>query len=175
MPRRFQPKKSFRQTLVDNKKALDMYAALSGRPTPHESDFVVNDKRQRGPTDQATSEAGVMSEVKMLLGIHPKVLLAVRQNSGAAGYQDQHGHYVPVWFYNIVRCPEAMTITDWWGFLYIDKTPVPFAIECKNRKWLYKATDREVRQKAFIDMVIDCGGRGGFVRSAEEAQRVIEC
>jgi hypothetical protein len=117
-------------------------------------------------------EGIVISAVGDLLRAHPRVLLAVRQNSGALPY-DKDGRPVPIWFYKLVRRPEEeITITDYWGFL---RDARPFAIECKRQSWKWPASpsDRELKQRAFIHMIEALGGVGGFVCSVDQAQALL--
>ena len=130
-------------------------------------------KRERAAPDADLAEAGVMREVRELLQVHPDVLFAVRQNSGAASYEAASGKWAPVKFYEIVRCPEQMTIVDWWGLF---KDGRLWAIETKHRRWKMpeNPTIREIRQANFICMIQEMGGRAGFATSAEDARRIIE-
>lgn len=128
---------------------------------------------KRGPRTTSTSddtEAPVLRAVGDLLAVHPKVFFAVRQNSGSLPYQAADGRAIPIWFYRLLRKPEAMTITDYWGFL-TDRRP--FAFECKRPSWAHPRTDREIKQWAFINMIVKAGGVGSFVRSADEVQALL--
>ena len=147
-------------------------AAAEERTRPKE-------KRQRGPVNADMSEAGVMREVKELLAVHPNVLFAVRQNSGAASYEAVSGKFAPVRFYQIVRTPVEMTIVDWWGFISVSDIKkiwyIPFALECKRRDWKLINSDRRANdQDSFLRMIRAIGGRAGFARSAEEARKILE-
>ena len=72
--------------------------------------------------------------------------------------------------YRIVRAPEDMTITDFWGLL---KDGRMFALEAKRPSWKGLHTPREVRQAKFINLVLAAGGIGGFVRSSIEAENLL--
>lgn len=114
-------------------------------------------------------EAPVLKAVGELLAVHPKILLAVRQNSGALPYE-RAGRAVPVWFYKFARRPEPMTLVDYCGFL---KDGRPFAIECKRPGWKRPTTERENRQQAYMQMIAAIRGISGFVRSADEANALL--
>lgn len=127
--------------------------------------------KTRGPRiDHEDLEKHVISAVGELLSLHPKVLLAVRQNTGSLPY-DREGKPVPIWFYKLLRTPEEMTVTDFWGLLRDGR---PLALEAKRPSWKWSGDDRELKQRAFIQMVEAIGGVGGFVRSAEEAQAILQ-
>lgn len=134
----------------------------AGRPAP---------KRERMSPNPENAEAGVMQDVADLLRLHPQVLFAVRQNAGAMAYEDKAGHFRPIWFYQWVRQPRKMRITDFWGYTRDGK---PFAIEAKRRDWKTPNGQREEEQEAFLDFIRSLGGRSGFARNVDEAKRIIE-
>jgi len=163
-------RKSLRERKLEVNKAFDHWGAMFGKPEVAERlKHEIAPKRERAAPDPNDSEAPVLAAVWDLLASHPQVLLAVRQNSGGAVYE-RDGREIPVWFYKLVRKPSEMTFTDYWGFMRDGR---PFAIECKRPSWKDPRTDREKRQQAFIEMVEAIGGRGGFVRSVDEAMRCI--
>jgi len=47
------------------------------------------------------------------------------------------------------------------------------AVECKREGWIFKGTEREVKQKNFIDFVIFQGGIAGFATSVEDFKKII--
>jgi hypothetical protein len=102
-----------------------------------------------------------------LLAHHPKVLFAVRQNSGMS----QNASGTPIWFYRWVRSRTKMRVTDFWGLLTDGRM---FALEAKNRLWKAPSGEREMEQQAFLTAIREAGGVAGFVTSAEQAQRIIE-
>lgn len=129
-------------------------------------------KPKRGPRLQTGTdiEAPVLAAVGDLLAVHPRVLLAVRQNGGAIPYQNAAGRLIPVWFYRLLRKPEPVRITDYWGFLVSGK---PFAIECKKPSWREPDGDRELEQSAYIDLIKRCGGIGAFVTDADQVNELL--
>ena len=117
-------------------------------------------------------EADVIKGVGQLLNVHPKVLFAVRQNTGAMPYMNNMGKSIPVWFYKIVKTPERITIVDYWGFL-ADKRP--FAFECKRPSWTGKTLDeRELRQQVFLHIIKSLGGISGFVTDASQVVEMLK-
>ena len=109
-------------------------------------------KRKYTRHEHAETEAPVIDAVGDLLWKHPRVLFAVRQNSGAAGY---------VQFHKIVRQPEGVKVKmpDYWGIL-TDRRII--AIECKRPAWNGIANEREESQAAFLGMIRGLGGIGIF-------------
>lgn len=160
MRRALKRQPTLRERLAQNNAADRYYAASFGKPPAFQS--VISEKRTRAAPDPEDSEAPVLAAVGELLHYHPQVLLAVRQNSGAAFTPDG----APIWFFKIVRSPPEITITDFWGFLRDGR---PFALEAKRPSFRAPRTERELKQQAFIHMIESIGGIGGFVRSAEEA------
>lgn len=125
----------------------------------------------RGPrVDHADLEKHVLSAVGDLLVAHPKVLLAVRQNTGGTQYEGSDGRAHSMWFYRLIRTPDEMTITDYWGFLRDGR---PMAIECKKPSWKWSGDEREKKQRAFIHMIESIGGVGGFVRGVDETMSIL--
>lgn len=180
-------KKKWRPSFADHKRSVN--AALDFLGLPEDIRNKVAPRRVKRADNgsavdidavhgklKAPLEATVVSAVAELLAVHPLVLFAVRQNSGAASYEAASGKYAPVYFYKFVRWPERMTITDFWGFMIRPGATEyrPLAIECKRPGWKRPTDERERRQEAFIQMVRKAGGAGGFVTSADEAQQVLE-
>ena len=115
-------------------------------------------------------EAPVVAAIAELLAVHPLVLFAVRQNSGAASYEASTGRYAPVHFYRILTHRDV-TIVDFWG---ITKDGRMLAIEAKAPGWIRPHGDREFKQANFLSLVHNCGGRSGFATNADAAKRIIE-
>ena len=121
------------------------------------------------PTKPRKLEAPVVAAIADLLAVHPRVLFAVRQNTGAASYEAKSGKYAPVFFYRILT-RQDVTITDFWGLLRDGR---PFAIEAKAPGWKAPRDDRERRQYMFLSLIRNCGGISGFATSAEEANAIL--
>lgn len=173
--RRREGRLSLRERLERNQRAICFRAGVPYHENELQKSLPPKRDRVRRPVDQqpvVPLEKEVLAAVGDLLESHPQVLLAIRQNSGAMPYES-HGRLVPVWFYKILRRPEDLTIVDYWGFLRSGK---PFAMECKRADWKGPSpTDkREMKQQAFIRMIECIGGVGGFVRSADEAQAILQ-
>ena len=169
-------RKSLRDILLENQAANKFYQAMLGGETPPQVIKIPDAPKKRilreNPIgEQDYSESGVLKEISELLAKHPKVLIAVRQNSGATSYENTAGKTIPLWFYRWIRRPEDMTIVDFWGFTTDFK---PFAIEAKNRKWKKCSDKRELNQLAYIKQIISFGGRAGFATCLEDAISILK-
>lgn len=158
-------------SLQDQKRKVNAALELLGVPIRNE----IRPKKERASNGSGAStgalEKDVLHAVGQFLAVHPRVLLAVRQNSGAAQYE-ANGKAIPIWFYKLVKhAGEAdITITDYWGFLRDGR---PFALECKRESWRTVSGDREKKQQAFIHLIEAIGGRGGFVRNVKDAEEIL--
>ena len=167
-------RKSLRDTIADNAKAMDAYAALSGKPTPQGykelTAHIIKPKVARAAPKPSgvPLEADVSKAIAQLLAAHPNVKFAVRQNSGAAYLPGKNGASVPVWFWKFAkRGSMEMRITDYWGMMQDGRM---FAIEVKRPGWTKPKDQREREQANFIEAV----GLGGFVTCVEDAQRILK-
>ncbi len=165
-------KPTLQDTMEANAKAMRGLCALGGKQMPSELEAPdrkpVKVRAAPTPSDPTQLEAAVIREIAELLGNHPKVLFAVRQNSGAAEIGG-----VPIWFYRWARRRGVeMTLTDYWGCLTDGRM---FAIEAKRRSWTRVSDKREEMQQAFINVVISAGGVGGFAVSGEQARNILDC
>ena len=167
-------KPSRREQIIKTNAAFRFLGALTGKDaspllTP------VPELRQRGAVNLDLAEAGVMQDIADLLRVHPEVLFAVRQNAGAMAAEGADGRLRPIWFYQWVRQPRKMRITDFWGFLRCGK---PFAVEAKRRDYSGPSgqaeTLRHEEQEAFLNFIISLGGRAGLARNVDEAKRIID-
>ena len=167
-------RKSLRDTLATNNASDRYYAAMAGK-SPAFQAAIAPKRAYTKRTASDDLEAAVSIEVGQVLATHPNVIFAVRQNTGAADMVGKGGKVYPVWFYRWVRCDGEITITDYWGFMFSPaRFVVPFALECKRRDWCWSGIEREKQQRGFIDKIIDFGGRGGFVTSAEQALAILK-
>lgn len=163
-------KKPLRDTLRENQRGLDAWAAAYGKPQSVQ--IAVKPKREIvNHTDATELEASVISEVSSLLAKHPSVLFAVRQNSGAAFLKGRDGKEMPVWFYKCITSPEKMRISDFWGILRDGRI---FGFECKRRNWNKPTDTREFEQWAFLTMIANSGGIGRFVTCAEDVLEALK-
>ncbi len=172
MTMKLKRKPTLRETLQATEKAMRFHAAMSGKPFAEE--FAAPAVKERKPvqtrqmSDANELEAAVMREVATVVAKHPRVLFAVRQNSGGA--YDQHG--VPIFFYRLLRMNgKDFTLVDVWGLTTSGKF---FAIEAKRRNWTKISNDRERKQNEFIEIVKSVGGVGGFVTSGEMALSILD-
>lgn len=124
----------------------------------------IKPKRERAAPRQL--EAPVVAAISELLAVHPKVLFAVRQNTGSASYEAASGKYVPVQFYRKLTHGKEVTITDFWGFL---KDGRMLAVEAKAPGFTgpRKSDDREMAQLRFLQLVRSVGGIALFADSAQ--------
>ena len=114
----------------------------------------------------APKESEVVSAISQLLARHPRVLIALRMNSGMASYNAAaDGAYQPVWFHKFLRSPVKMRMPDFIGFL-IDGRPL--AIEAKRPMWTKPRDDREREQEAFLMAIRGIKGIGIFATSADQ-------
>jgi len=161
------PRKTLRETLLENRKAEQSWANAFGTTLRDDLETIADKRSNSKRMADDDREESVMREVSALLAHHPKVLFAVRQNSGMS----QNASGTPIWFYRWARSRTKMRVTDFWGLLTDGRM---FALEAKNRLWKAPSGEREWEQKAFLYAISCAGGVSGFVTSAEQAQRIIE-
>ena len=166
-------RKPLRETMAENAKVMDMYAKLSGHPTPASyTALTMHGRPQKAPRavpkpSGIPLEADVSKAVAQLLAVHPNVKFAVRQNSGAAYLPGKNGASVPVWFWKFVkRSGIEMRVTDYWGMLQDGRM---VSIEVKRPGWKKPTDQREREQANFIGAV----GFGGFVTCVEDAEKLL--
>ena len=160
-----------------NARIINFYAAATGKPGVPEP----APKRERAaPTAPPDGgEAPVLAAIAQLLAVHPLVVMALRCNSGAAQREVAPGRWAPIWFWRLVRYPGApMTLPAFVGFcqLGVDlpvNAVVPLALEAKRPDWKGVKTDSEQRQARYLEFIRSIGGRAGFARSADEADRIL--
>ncbi len=119
-------------------------------------------------------EAPVIAAISELLAVHPRVIWAMRVNSGSAVAASG----APVWFHKFVRRPEPMRMTDFFGLVksYNGKpfyNTIPLAIEAKAPGWTKPRDDREREQEAFLAMIRDAGGIGIFAISVDDVAKAL--
>jgi len=165
-------RKTFRQTLQDNDASQRGWAAMFGKPVPAQALNNVAEKRKIvNHTDAEELEGAVMKETRSVLQDHPQIIVAIRQNTGAAWLPGKNFKDVPVWFYRVEKSPVEMTLVDWWGIA----TWGLFCIECKRRDWKYTGKDaREVKQHNFILLCKKYGYRAGFATSGQQVHDILE-
>lgn len=132
-------------------------------------------------------EAPVVQAISELLAVHPRVLIALRMNSGAASYEAKTGTYAPVWFHKWLRYPEKMRMSDFLGIVVQERREdhkngtgtcyisfPPLAIEAKAPGWTKPRDAREHEQAAFLAFIRSCGGIGIFATSAEQVAEALK-
>jgi len=125
---------------------------------------------KRGPrVDHEDLEKHVVRAVGDLLAVHPRVLIAWRQNSGAASYEAASGKWAPVWFYKLVTS-QPVRLPDYLGILRDHRF---LAIECKRPSWTKPTDKREFEQAAFLMLVRNIGGIGEFITDIETLKAVL--
>lgn len=119
-------------------------------------------------------ESAVMKEVSEVILLHPKVLWAIRQNTGEADYETfASGHSRRVRFWNWVKRPgpDRYLLADFWMVLKDGRFGL---MECKRRDFrMTPSDDRAQRQQKLIDVVKANGGVGGIVTCAEDALEIL--
>ena len=162
-------KPTLQDTMEQNASGNRFYAAAYGKPMPAELEAparkAVKPRAVVNPSDPNELEAAVMREVAAVLARHPKVLFAIRQNSGSMEVES-NGKKMPIWFYRWVRSRESMNLPDYWGLLTDGRM---FALECKRRNWTKPTGEREGKQLAFLLTVRYARGIGEFVTCGEDA------
>ena len=160
-------RKTLRDTLLENQKAEKSWAAAFGKPVRDDLEPVKEKRVHTKKMADSDREDSVMREIKALLAVHPKVLWAVRMNSGMS----QNANGAPVFFHTWVRSKVPMLLPDFIGQLVDGRL---LGLECKNRLWTHPSGDREGKQQNCLMTIRNAGGVSGFVTSAEQAQKILE-
>ena len=176
--RRVKFKPSLRQQLTTNSNYL---ALMAGGKLPDDLQRSLDAsmpapkrayEKRAAPRDL---EGPVVAAISSLLAVHPRVLFAVRQNTGmasyeVAGYDGDIGRYAPVHFYRKLTHGKEITITDFWGIL---KDGRMFACEAKRPGWSKPSTDTELAQANFLALVRNAGGVSLFATSADDVAEAL--
>ena len=151
------------------------YAILSNRPAKYQVE-VPDARKPVQHSDPDELEGAVMKEVASVLKTHPRIVFAMRVNSGAAWMPSKGGKDAPVAFYRIVRNPMsyAITIVDFTGWYGKGTSVLPFAFECKRRSWKYKGDAREVAQGNYLKMIEAFGGIASFITSGQQVINLLD-
>lgn len=114
------------------------------------------------------SESVVQQQIQLAAPRHGATLW--RNNVGAA--QDATGRYIRYGLGNVsAQLTSRITSVDLIGMLH--DTGQFLAIEVKREGWKFTGTERELAQRAFIDLVLSRGGIGAFCASLEDFERVM--
>lgn len=180
-------RRTLREQRIASNSAQSFYAAMLPADDPRRAEHLERLERERAavkpkrvvkPSGKPL-EAPVIAAISELLAVHPRVLIALRMNSGSLTYTAANGKQVPVWMHKWLRSPEKMRMSDFFGILncnYVENTLDyrTFAIEAKAPGWTKPTNEREEEQAAFLDLITRHGGRAGFATSVEEARAIIE-
>ena len=148
---------------AENKARLERYEALVP-PAPKA-------RALRRPVDGkpvVPLERDVIASITDLLNVHPRVLFAIRINSGSSAYTNAAGKEIPLWFWKWAKRPQhpdKMRIVDFLGATVDCKI---LAIEAKREGWTKPTDERERGQAAFLSIVRDAGGIGIFATNAQQ-------
>lgn len=182
-------RKSLRETLADNQRAMENLAKITGKPMPEGykemTSHLIKPKVEKRPSlygnikpaakldkPPVPLESEISKSIAQYLAAHTKVKFAVRQNSGAARIGELDSRPILdsrlIWFYKFAaRKGVDMRITDYWGMLTDGRM---FAIEVKRPGWKKPTDKREREQANFIEVV----GLGGFVTCVEDVERLFK-
>lgn len=164
-PLRFKP--TLRETLARN-NAADRFYAASFNKEPMAQSAIAAKRAYTKRSDR--NESDVLREIGALLATHPRVLWALRVNSGAASYMTQGGRQVPIWFTRWMRSPDKMRVVDILGATTDARI---LAIEAKPPTWKSPRDDREHEQAAFLDIVRRNGGIGIFATDVDDVSNAL--
>lgn len=172
---------SHRAKVEAAKRGNDMYADLAGKPRMDYGDLLPERKArtQRAEAAGRPLEADVIRAVEALLAVHPRVLWALRMNSGAASYEAASGKFAPVYFHRWVR-GAGYRMADFMG-AFGSRRPDNgsyilagmLAIECKRPDWTKPTDQREREQDNFLQIVRNHGGIALFATSAEQVAEAL--
>ncbi len=151
---------SAREIMIQNQKALDMYAFMSGKPPIKLNIPPEPKKRKPAQPSGNPTETQILKAVLGLVRRHPRVAFAYRVNSGTFAERNRDGST------RYVRANTQRGMTDIGGTM---KDGRSIYIEVKS------ATGRVQRhQQEFIDRCRAAGAVAGVVRSVEDAIELLE-
>lgn len=108
---------------------------------------------------QEQKESSILNACLRAAGLHPKVGWVCRMNSGGAYYGDQNGQQRYVRFHTMPGMSDIVGQLRDGRFL---------ALECKR-----PGKHPTEQQQRFLDLVRQCGGVSGVVRSAQDVIDVL--
>lgn len=165
-----------RELLAGAERALPKHRKTGDMPVNPSACDIDAVHKTRGEVLHRPLEADVIRAVEKLLAVHPRVLWALRMNSGAASYEAKSGKWAPVWFHRWVRSTVPMRMSDFLGARVEElfDRPQIFAIECKKPGWKKPTDQREREQAAFLATVRRHGGIALFATSAEQVAEALK-
>ena len=117
----------------------------------------------------------MLRAISELLEVHPRVVIAWRQNAGAASYDAKDGRYRPIHFYSWIRRPAKMRLPDIVGMI-LRKDGLglaPLAIEAKRAGWSKPTDEREYDQAAYLELIRSHYGVALFATSADQVAEAL--
>lgn len=145
-------RKTLRETLLANEKAMGFYAAMAGKPMPDRVIELPKEPKKRIPSTEPRVdllEKDIQKQILMLLKKHPKIQWVARFNSGTFMDGDRY-----------IKSNSQDGLSDILGMF---KGGRLFAIECKSR------TGRVMpHQQDFLDLISAGGGMAFVARSVED-------
>lgn len=163
---------SFRETLTNNQKSLDLYAALAGKPTVENRILAsLPAPRTRAPAKPSAVplEKDVQKAIIDGLRVHPMIGLVERVNSGSAVERNADGSDRHIQFHHVYSVGgERMKAVDL--HCTLKRNGKRFVIEVKRPGWNGPKDPREEGQLAYIQYLRSCGAFGMFACSWEEVE-----
>jgi hypothetical protein len=145
-------RKTLRETLLANEKAMGFYAAMAGKPMPERAIALPKEPKKRMPSSVPRAdllEKDIQKQILMLLRKHPKIHWVARFNSGTFMDGDRY-----------ITSNSQRGMSDILGML---KGGRLLAIECKSR------TGRiDKHQQDFLNLINEGGGLGFIARSVDD-------
>jgi hypothetical protein len=178
--------KSYRETLRDNRRGENAWAAAFGKPIPYPSEQLPILLKPKKTAIQlpTRSEGDVQRDIISLLTKHPKVALVERINSGAMAATGADGKQYPIKFHRIYKSGLASPDVH----VTLKGNARRMVIECKRPDW--KAPDfatlekrdglipenraRELAQWRYLQTIISAGGIGIFATSIDDVLNALE-
>lgn len=166
-----------RDIKIRNKRSLDLYADLSGKPRmTMDIPPAPMPRAPKAPEQQARPPALLESDIlKLIVGglrYHPAIGMVERVNSGSSVERNSDGSQRVIQFHHIYPCQGGrMRAVDLSVTL---KTGKRFVIEVKRPPWSRPRDTRENEQAAYIAHVIACGGHGMFATSWDQVSAELD-
>ena len=168
---------SMRDIKLRNKRSMDLYADLAGKPRLEMNiPTAPKPRAPRAPDAQvsppALLESDVLKQIVAGLRMHPAVGMVERVNSGSSVERNSDGSQRVIQFHHIYPCQGGrMRAVDLSVTL---KTGKRFVIEVKRPPWSRPRDTREHEQAAYIAHVIACGGHGMFATSWDQVNAELD-
>jgi len=145
-------RKTLRETLLANEKAMGFYAAMAGKSIPERVIELPKEPKKRKPSSEPRTdllEKDIQKQILMLLKKHPKIQWVARFNSGTFMDGDRY-----------IKSNSQDGMSDILGMF---KGGRLIAIECKSRTGKVKPN-----QQDFLDLINAGGGLAFVARSVED-------